>query len=81
MVTTHCIGSRYDPIERKTKPFNEVLEGNITSIERATKALKRRFPKGTQFIIEELHHYQEYVSAPLSEFLKIVDQRSEKEID
>lgn len=78
---THCLGSRYDPDKRKTVPFNEIINGNVTSIERAASILKKRFPKGTQFIVEELHHFSTYVSAPLDKFLQIVDERTEKEID
>ena len=78
---THCIGSRYDPETRKSKPFNEVINGNVTSIERAVSILKKRFDKGTQFIVEELHHSSIYVSAPLDKFMEIADQRTVKEID
>lgn len=78
---THCIGARYDPDKRKSVPFTEVIEGNINSLKRAQNILTKRFPRDTQFIVEELHHFVTYVSAPIEEFMKIVDQRTESEID
>lgn len=80
MYETHCIGSRYDPEQRKVVPFTEVVQGNITNLDRAARILSKRF-KSNQIIVEELHHYQTYVSAPLKAFMEIVDERVEKEID
>lgn len=77
---THCIGSRYDPEKRKTVRFNEIINGNIISLERANSILRRRF-NTKQLIVEELHHFKTYVSAPLDKFLEIVDERTEQEID
>lgn len=77
---THCIGSRYDPEKREVVRFNEVLQGNVTNFDRAATILGKRF-KTKQLIVEELHHYQTYVSAPMAKFMEIVDERTEKEID
>lgn len=77
---TRCIGSRYDPEKRKTVRFSETVNGNIVSLERANSILRRRF-NTKQLIVEELHHYKTYVSAPLDKFLEIVDERTEQEID
>lgn len=77
---THCIGSRYDPELHRTVPFNEVINGNVTNFERAANIIKKRF-RGNQLIVEELHHFQTYVSAPMDKFMEIVDERTEKEID
>lgn len=77
---TRCIGSRYDPEKRKVIRFTEVLQGNITNLDRAATILSKRF-KTKQLIVEELHHYQTYISAPISKFMEIVDERTEKEID
>lgn len=60
--------------------FTEVLQGNITNLDRAATILSKRF-KTKQLIVEELHHYQTYISAPISKFMEIVDERTEKEID
>lgn len=77
---TRCIGSRYDPEIRKTVPYDVKIDGNITSIERAAAKLRRIF--GTKVLtVDELHHVKAYVSAPISEFMKIVDERTEQEID
>ena len=77
---TRCIGSRYDPDERKTKDFDVRIEGNITSIERAASKLRRKF--GTKVLsVSELHHVKAYVSAPTEKFMQIVDERTEQEID
>lgn len=78
---THCIGSRYDPIARKSIPFNETINGNVVRIDRVKAVLAKRFGKDVQFIIEELHHSKTYVSAPLDKFLAIVDEKNTKEID
>lgn len=77
---THCIGSRYEPVTREVVRFNEVLQGNITNVDRAATILSKRF-RSKQLIVEELHHYQTYVSAPMDKFMEIVDERTEKEID
>lgn len=77
---THCIGSRYDPKERKVIQFSEVLQGNVRDVERAAVKLKRKFGC-KDLVVEELHHFQTYVSAPLEKFMEIVDERTEKEID
>lgn len=77
---TRCIGSRYDPVSRKVVKFNEVINGNIVDINRAANILKKKLGE-KQLIIEELHHYKTYVSAPIEKFLEIVDERTEQEID
>lgn len=77
---TRCVGSRYDPKERRVIPFTETLQGNVRDIERAAAKLKRKFGC-KDLVVEELHHVQTYVSAPLEKFMKIVDERTEKEID
>lgn len=77
---THCIGSRYDPEKREVVRFTEILQGNITNYDRAATILGKRF-KTKQLIVEELHHFKTYVSAPMSKFMEIVDERTEKEID
>ncbi len=77
---THCIGSRYDPEKREVVRFNEVLQGNIINLDRAAVILSKRF-KTKQLIVEELHHCKTYISAPMSKFMEIVDERTEKEID
>lgn len=77
---THCIGSRYDPEMREVVQFNEIIKGNITNPDRAANILRKRF-RGKQLIVEELHHFQTYVSAPMDKFMEIVDERTEKEID
>ena len=77
---THCIGSRYDPEIRKVVQFTEIISGNIKTVDRAAAILRRRF-KSKQVIVEEIHHFQTYVSAPLDKFMEIVDERSEQEID
>jgi hypothetical protein len=77
---THCIGSRYDPDAHKVVQFNEIVNGNIKTIERAANVLRKRF-NTKQLIVEEIHHFKTYVSAPLDKFLAIVDERTEQEID
>lgn len=77
---THCIGSRYDPEKREVVRFTEVLQGNIINVDRAATILSKRF-RSKQLIVEELHHFQTYVSAPMDKFMEIVDERTEKEID
>lgn len=77
---THCIGSRYDPTSRKVVQFSETINGNIRTVDRAANILKKKF-NAKQLIVEEIHHFKTYVSAPLDKFLEIVDERSEQEID
>lgn len=77
---THCIGSRYDPDSRKVVQFSEIINGNIRTVDRAANILKKKL-KAKQLIVEEIHHFKTYVSAPLDKFLEIVDERSEQEID
>jgi hypothetical protein len=77
---THCIGSRYDPEKRKTVQFKDVLPGNIQNVERAATKLRAKY--GTKsLIVEELHHFKSFVSAPMDKFMEIVDEKTEQEID
>lgn len=78
--TTHCIGSRYDPETRMVVQFNEVISGKITTLKRAAAVLKKRM-KCEQLIVEELHHFKAYASAPIDKFLEICDVINEQEID
>ena len=77
---TEVIGMRYNTDSRKTVPYKERIQGNITSFERAAAQMRKLF--GTKILtVEELHHYQSYVSAPIDKFMEIVDERTEQEID
>lgn len=77
---TEVIGTRYDSAARKTVDYKERLPGNITSFERAAAQMRKRF--GTKVLcVNELHHFQAYVSAPIDKFMEIVDERTEQEID
>lgn len=77
---THCIGSRYDPEQHKTVQFVDILPGNVRTIERATARLQKKY-QTRSLLVEEIHHFKTYISAPLEKFLEIVDERSEQEID